>query len=209
MRAVAFLLAAVVLAPLPAAAQATRQFWGASVDFVPTWQVPDSFKVLFDASGVTVQGSEFRVGFVRGAILGGDWGVSYVRKNLSDDSLIFRNSGRVVLFPGGTTLDGVEVHKFAAIGTIRQRVQLGADFAVGVGKFKGVIAQIGALPPTIEAQEIFKPGGEAIGVLPLLRVDFIATAILAPDVKIKFAAGLDSPGYTKFSLGAVYLIGAR
>jgi hypothetical protein len=33
-----------------------------------------------------IAGSEFRIGFVRGRMLGGDWGVSYVRKRVDDGS---------------------------------------------------------------------------------------------------------------------------
>ncbi len=67
-------------------AQSDRSVWGVSGSFAPKWTTPSEMAILFDTDTAAITGSEFRAGVVRGRPLGGDWGVSFVRKNFSDDS---------------------------------------------------------------------------------------------------------------------------
>src|SRR5262245_55962385 len=218
------LVLGLLLVPALAYAQPRREFWGVDAEFVPNWTTPSAFKFLFDADSVDFAGTDFRVGFVRGAILRGDWGVAYVHRTLSDDSLVVRRQGRDCptcgsFLPGrGTTLDGVEIHKFAALGLIRQRVQLGANVAAGVGKAKGSVTQTTVSPQgattssqqsSLEASSLMSLGDHNLKVVPLFRLEFVGTALLAPDLKLRVATGLDLPGYQKVSVGVVYFIGAR
>jgi hypothetical protein len=133
-----------MLPPDSSFAQTDRSRWGVSGSFVPTWQVPREGKVLFDANEIVVEGSEFRVGFVRGRDFGGDWGVSFLRETVNDGSRVcgprescFGTFGCGLVATqyvfDDVTLTGIEVHKFLAFVTIARRVQIGMPFAGGVG----------------------------------------------------------------------------
>src|SRR5262245_32345667 len=69
--------------------------WGVAVSFAPSWKVPEGdspFGKLAEVAltagdlGYDVSGSDFRIGFVRGRHLQGDWGVSYVRRTFKEGS---------------------------------------------------------------------------------------------------------------------------
>src|SRR5262245_39195147 len=63
-------------------AQNERSYWGASVSGTPAWDTAQQVKDLLGDEGDVIEwkGKEFTIGFVRGSTLGGDLGVSYVRK---------------------------------------------------------------------------------------------------------------------------------
>jgi hypothetical protein len=208
------------LLPATAAAQISRSYWGVSGGFIPDWKVPSSFEFFFDADEVDVSGSEFHIGVVRGRMAGGDWGVSFVRKRLSDGLRVGRNIGSECAFCGtfltttDTKLNGVEVHKFVPFGTIKDRVQIGMNFSGGVGTLKGTVNQQviglnGTTNETVEAKTLFMPGGTEFDVMPLGKVELAVAGILGPDLKIRVSGGFNMPGYSKFHLTVVYLIGAR
>jgi hypothetical protein len=69
----------------PAAAQLSHPLWGVGASFTPTWRTPDYQHVLFEADSVTLSGSEFTVGVVRGDQLKADWGVSFVRRSFKPE----------------------------------------------------------------------------------------------------------------------------
>jgi len=153
----------VLLCASVADAQTDRTRWGAGVSYAPTWKVPTGdgpFATLaeqvFEASdlGLDVKGKDFRIGVVRGRSLSGEWGVSYVHRNMKDgssqggvDQQCFESG-----FPGqasqcytygdlylyrSVTLRGVEMNKFMPMVLIKDRVQIGLDVAGGFGAMKG------------------------------------------------------------------------
>jgi hypothetical protein len=205
---------------VPARAQAQRTYWGVSGEVEPVWQVPSSFKVLFDADSLTFKGSEYSIGFVRGSILGGDWGVSFVHKTVSDNSNVTRLLSSQCAGCGnyfttsGASFTGVEVHRFVPFGTIKQRVQIGMNFAGGVAELNGTVHELsvsptGAVSQNVDASTLFAPGGHQIKVIPLAKIEFAVAGILGPDLKIRAGGGFDFPGYNKFNIAVVYFFGAR
>jgi hypothetical protein len=204
----------------PADAQIRRTYWGVDGGVEPSWVVPSAFKTLFDANSVAVKGSEFRIGFVRGSIMEGDWGVSLVHKGVSDNSSVSRlqssqcNGCGNFFTTSGASMTGVEIHKFVPFGTIRRRVQIGMNFAGGVGELNGTahetsVSRSGTVSQDVDASTLFAPGGKVIKAVPLGKIEFAVAGILAPDLKIRASGGFDMPGYDKFSLTLVYLFGAR
>ncbi len=226
--AVGFLLLAV-----PTFAQ-EKSSWGLSVAFVPSWEVPSSFDVVFADEPVDVNGSEFRVGIVRGSDLGGDWGISFVQKSVSDTSTLGepvaecfrvlgcgRQGSSYVL--DEVSLVGVEVHKYVPFTTIRERVQIGMTFGGGIVRVNGqateltydpfITADNGIIlgasdrPPTVrevDASELFRRITE---VLPLGRLEFTVAAILAPGLKVRASSGIDFPEAHVVNLSISYLFG--
>ena len=47
------------------------------------------------------------------------------------------------------------------------------------------------------------------GIQPLFKLEIVGAVIAAPGLKITFGGGLNAPSTFAFSVGAVYLIGAK
>jgi hypothetical protein len=231
-------IAALVALGLFFAAHASAQesSWGVSGSFVPSWTVPRDnalSKAMFGADTLDIAGSEFRVGFVRGRMLGGDWGVSFVRRKLKDGSTIssdlYNDPQLPALTQGEFTtlrnveLKGVEVHKFTPFGTIAKRVQIGLLFGGGIASSKGELDtrtvsvdyrfsgnQMVMIPvetrETLDAKELVFPGN---GLVPLGRLEVAVAGIVAPGLKVRASGGMAFPGMHTFSIAGVYLIGAK
>lgn len=217
-------------------ASAQESSWGVSGSYVPSWKVPGDnpvFKAVFNADAVNISGSEFRVGFVRGRMHGGDWGVSFVRRTLKDGSTLssdlYNDPAMPSVQQGETTtlrnveLTGVEVHKFSPFGTIANRVQIGLLFGGGIASSKGELDtrsvwldqtfvgnRLVYTPvetrETVSAEELVYPGN---GLVPLGRLELAVAGIVAPGLKVRASGGLAFPGTHTFSITGVYLFGAR
>jgi len=229
-------LLAVVMAP--AASFAQDSHWGVVGSVTPQWKVPSQLENLFDGT-VDIKGTDFTIGIARGRVLSGDWGVSFIHKKLSDGSRVekieqrcFPVGSTTTCFPDGesivtrgVTLNGVEVHKYVSFGTIRQRVQIGMNFAGGVGTFHGDLdeRELRAEPiafdprtgqPTgfrsVETLET-KPASDLIDVstVPLLKIQPAVSFIAAPGFKVRVQGGLNLPGYEVFSVVGVVFFGAK
>lgn len=207
---VALALLVILATPMSAFAQSFNSRWGIQASFVPSWSVPDAAKPLFDADTLTVEGTEIRVGVVRGRTLGGDWGISYVQKWLDDGS--FADSSDFTRRTTGVTVRGVAIDKFAPFGTIKERVQVGIIFGIGAGQASGTVQQLDkhtGLTGEIDSKHFFSPMGEEIAVVPLARLELAVAAIVMPGLKIRASGGVNYPGVATISLGAVYLFGER
>jgi len=228
----AFLLSlCLLLAPAIAQAQSSSH-WGVSGSVTPMWQVPTQLESLFGGT-VDVKGSDFSIGVARGRDLGGDWGVSFIRKTLKDRSRVEQidaeclsngcfQSGTSILTQG-VTLTGVKVHKYVPFVTIKRRVQAGMNFAGGFGQFKGNLETHEFGVETIfdprtntrtgrqNVTTTIQPAKELVAVsrLPLADIQAAVAVIVAPGFKVRAAGGLNLPGYNVFNITAVYLFGAR
>lgn len=224
MRIAAIVLVGTLWFPSVSLAQGLRNYWGVEADVAPSWEAIDAFKGLFDADSMTFKGSGFRIGFVRGAILGGDWGVSFVRKRVDNASYVWRPSSACAscgtfLAASGNEIIGVEIHRFDPFATIKRRVQIGVDAAVGVGKLTGTVhdttvsssspAVVQTSTQDVDAFNLIAPAGHPWQVMPLGRVELAVAGVIGPDLKVRASGGFEFPGYTRFSLGAIYLFGAR
>jgi hypothetical protein len=214
----------------PPVALAQDAHWGVVGSFVPQWKVPTLLENLFDGT-VDIKGTDISIGIARGRDRGGDWGVSFIHKTMKDGSLIekidqvcfsngcFNDGGRITT--RGVTMNGLEVHKYVPFGTIRDRVQIGMNFAGGFGNFNGQFeelefnaerippfnANVGQQTQTLtvkDAKELID-----IPVVPLLKIQAAVGVIASPSFKIRFQGGLDVPGYEIFSVSGVYFFGAN
>ena len=235
-RRIAAVFAVGVLFAGVGAASAQESSWGVSGSYVPSWKVPGEnavFKALFSADAVDISGSEFRVGFVRGRMQGGDWGVSFVRRKLKDGSTLSSDLYSDPAMPSvqqgefttlrNVELTGVEVHKFSPFGTIANRVQIGLLFGGGIASSKGELDTRSVwldqtfvgnrmvytpveTTETVSAEELVYPGN---GLVPLGRLELAVAAVVAPGLKVRASGGLAFPGTHTFSIAGVYLFGAR
>ena len=232
-----FFIFAVCAALLPSAAGAQdSSHWGVAASVNPTWKVPDRFKIFFDAeTAADITSRDFSIGIARGRTLGGDWSVSYVRKNFKDGSYADATEQRCDEFvPGcflqgsrrtlrGTTLSGILAVKYINFGTIRQRVQIGLNVGGGIGSLQGdldvreydVDVTCGNQGQCTgrQTETAFTADAKtelfALPTYPLGKVEAAVGVIVAPGLKVRVAGGLDFPGTSSFNLTGVYLIGAR
>ena len=203
-----------LLFPAYATAQPDEKYWGVQASFAPKWEVKDSFRPLFDADVVSISGSEFRIGFARGRTLGGEWGVSYVRKLVKDGSFAlqspdFEPSDRTTQ---GVTVSGVSIDKFSPSGTIKDRVQIGLTYGIGVGQAKGTVTERDIQSGDsriIEAKQFFSPFGQEVKVVPLAELQLAVAVIAGPGFKMRASGGLNYPGTTTFTITGVYMFGAK
>ena len=224
-----------ILAASPAFAQDGKaKHWGVRVTFTPSWEITNQMKnVLFDDEETgTISGSnEFTIGFVRGTTLGGDWGVSFVRKPWDDGSGPTSTNQQCPVTPTncatitessltqGVYLDGFEVHWTPTFVTIKNHFQIGLNVAGGLGFMKGDVVK------TETGQEFqFGPGGpvkvpvnrsetvpakdELMPYFPMFKIEAAFSFIITPALKARFAAGANFPAYS-WNIGAVYLFGAK
>ncbi len=135
-----------------AEAQSSTPRWGVTGSFVPQWDVLSDLKILWkDAESIDYEGSEFRIGLLRGSDLEGDWSVTYLQKNVKDTSVIDSTSSgdfSGVPFRQGSLysieasnqpvkIRGIEGQKFSPLATIKNRVQIGLIFGGGIGWYEG------------------------------------------------------------------------
>lgn len=227
------LLAVLCLLLIPTAALAQNEtHWGVAAAFTPQWKVPEQLEDLFDGV-VDLEGTDFAIGIVRGRHRSGDWGLSFIHKKVKDGSRVekfdqncdFTNG----CFPEGSSfvtngvaVNGVELHKYIPFVTIKERVQIGMNFASGVGRFSGDLQERQLEPERLPGSGFPGPGrqvetltispaSELLGtsMLPLLKLQVAVGFIVSPSFKIRVQGGLDVPGYELFSVTGVVFFGAR
>jgi hypothetical protein len=212
--------------------------WGVVASVTPgqSWNIVSPLdEYIFDISGggeTEVSSTDFSIGIARGRTLGGDWGVSFVRRTIDDDSR-FESVGEVCInnscveeidefyLTQGVTYTGVEFHKFVPFVTIGSRVQVGMNFAGGVGKFDGQLEKhefrtefnfASGQPVPVRTERVTTEQMEefvSLKPFPLGKVEVAVAGIIAPGIKIRASGGFGFPGYTVFRITGVYLIGAN
>jgi hypothetical protein len=236
-----FCFAIVVFPGMPAvaAAQTTPgngSHLGAKVSVVKAWTMSDQVKDLLSDENeqVSIDGSEFEIGFVRGSTYGGDWGVSFVRKPFKDGSGVKStgqdcfNQAETICRPNtevartqNVLLTGVEVHWFIRVVNIAHRVQIGANVGGGIAQTSGqVVKTTDRFEPTafnqqgptafnpIHEEETLEAKDELFPYFPLFKLEVVGSVILAPPLKVQFAYGMNFPANSARVMG-VYLFGAR
>jgi len=225
------LIALFAIAPT-ASAQGRDSHWGVSASLVPRWSFPEALANVWNME-TDMRGAEFRVGIVRGSDLGGDVGVSFVKKRVADDSTVFLRESACVDVAGGRSacargayhitqdagMTGVEAHVFMPFTTIRNRVQIGATFAGGVARFDGTTDRF--LEHLVVSGQNVTVVNESLGtgpfkeslqdfpqdwkVAPIGRVDLGVGILMRPGLKLRVTGGVNFPGYNVFGLHVHYL----
>jgi len=209
--------------PSVAAAQEVSR-WGVGVSFTPSWKADEELRAkLLNLEGEgTIEGKEVTVGFVRGSVAGGDWGVSYVQKQIDDGATLVQGEDEC----GGICTDilrdvylrGVEFHWFLPLVTFAERVQLGVNVGGGVGFPEGTVDStvvfttppIGPFPAQTFTDTMIYAANELLyAAIPLIKAEVQAAIRIAPGLKIKASGGLNAPSVAAFRIGAVYLIGGE
>ncbi len=134
----------------PASAQSDTH-WGVAGSFVPRWEFIELLEDSMERD-IEMRGDDFRVGIIRGRQQGGEWGVSFVRRRVEDDSIVVQQETLKCVSRAnlpdvcargafhrtqGASMTGVQFHRFYPVGTIARRVQIGAVVTGGVAQLRG------------------------------------------------------------------------
>ena len=215
-RQILLVIVAVCSLASPAAAQ---DQWGVNIAMTPSWQSGPGVKALFGADRVDLSGSEFRIGFVRGIDIAGDWGMSFVNTTIAAGSTVDVDvapcgrgtCGTFLRTDERTRMTGFEFHQFQPFKTWKDRVQLGMIGAVGLGWMRGqvhkhTITAASDVDSLADGGEFYPPSKS---VVPLVRVEVAVAGIIVPGFKIRASGGFAMPGYHTFGIGFMYLIPQR
>ena len=214
LRRIIFVVVILLLVASPSLAQDN---WGVSFALTPSWQTGPGVKQLFTADRIDMEGSEFRLGLVRGQELSSEWGISFVRTTIANDSSLEKdvvpcdrgNCGTFLRTTAPTRLTGIEAHRFEALKTWKERFQLGTVGAVGVGWLRGQVYKRTTTDESdvelfdAKAGELFPP---STSVMPLLRIEIAGSALITQGLKVRASGGFSMPGYHTFNVTFVYLI---
>ena len=138
------------------------ELWGVSASYNPRWVAPGTFRYLIGAETIDLRGADFHIGFARGRVLGGEWGLSYVSQTVDPDSEIAlsdrfpedilipscspdafeaRNCGVFYGANDSLRLRGLELHRFIPFATFADRVQVGMNIGGGAGWYEGTASR--------------------------------------------------------------------
>jgi hypothetical protein len=229
------------ISPASAPSEAKASHWGIVFSATPSWYLPSSItnNIAKDGGGVTLVGTQFTVGIVRGRSTSGDWGVTFVHEPVRDGSNGFSSDTKCGFangpMPGGcfntsggavaqgVKMNGVQIHKYIPFRLIKGRVQIGIDLAGGFGKLSGTLQKTSSDTTNIQTNP--KTGqrtallsttvttesvtAELPGKVPLGRLTFVAAAIIHPAIKVRWEFGMLMPGETFSTVMVTYLFGAH
>jgi hypothetical protein len=210
--------------------------WGLTGGFTPSWKFLQPVADLIDKD-VAISGAEFEAGVVRGREEGGEWGLSFVRKNVKNGSFASSPDANCYALdngpetclpttytPIGVSMQGVELHTYIPFVTIKRRVQLGMNLAGGVGKVSGAVEErrsemdfvfdpvqrqmVPAFFDTVETNDI-KEMLAGYDIVPLAKVELAAAVLVAPGLKVRVSGGFNVPGYRAFGVTSTFLFGRR
>ena len=212
--------------PVPAASQfveTERNLWGVSASiipgFLPQWQAPQAFKAFFLADEIDLQGAEFQVGVVRGSVLGGDSGWSYIRQSVAEGSFVREDEGENsvrLTAAGDTTFEGVMYHRYAPFTTMRDRVQIGMIVSGGAGWYRGTVdrsrSEGGVVTDDrVDANLLSGLARESESrwiPMPVFRLEAAVAGVLGAGVKARVSGGYGLPHGRVIRIGIVYLVGS-
>lgn len=180
--------------------------WGVQGSFTPTWRFPDQFKnLLKDVGEIDLSGSEYTIGFARGRMSGGHWGLSLVRQRIEEGSFCQRGDCTDL---ADVSLQGFEFGSFLAFGEpfAGDRIQVGMHLGGGAGWYQGVVPWRGE---DVDVSELLTVGNQSIPI-PIFRAEFAIGVTVAPGLKIIGSGGYGFPGNRRPTVSVAYFpLGGR
>ena len=184
-----------------------ESLWGVQGSFTPTWRFPNQFKNLLKGAGeIDLSGSEYTIGFARGRMSGGHWGLSLVRQRIDEGSSFCEGSECTDL--DGVSLQGFEFGSFLAFGEpfAGDRIQVGMHIGGGAGWYRGIVAWRGE---DTDVSELLTVGNRSIPI-PIFRAEFAVAATVVPGLKIIGSGGYGFPGNRRPTVSVAYFpLGGR
>ena len=182
-----------------------EKLWGVQVSFTPEWTALKQFRSLIQADDVSLAGSEYSVGFARGRMSGGHWGLSLVRERVKKGAVCFPQEPPCYEPTGSTRLQGLAFNWFLPFGSpfAGDRIQVGMNVDVGAGWFDGMLRAGDVEMAAGELLRLQGPDGPGAPI-PIMRVEFAAGVTVAPGLKVIGSGGYGLPGSRRVTLSIAY-----
>ena len=216
MRRLIVVTAVVLLAGSPASAQFLEQFeeslWGVQASLTPEWRSAGLVRDIFGFEKFDLSGSDFTVGFARGRMRSGHWGLSFLRQEWREVSVC----GDLGCYgaTGSVRLRGVTANWFVPFGSpfAGDRLQVGMHVDAGAGWFQGNVRVDevfeGGLPldrkgTEVPAHELLPDGWQDLP-LPLFRAEVAVAVTVAPGLKVIGSGGYGFPFRRRIGISVAY-----
>ncbi|MCY4637011.1 MAG: hypothetical protein OXG04_21365 [Acidobacteria bacterium] len=206
----------VLTSHVPAHAQFLEDFeerlWGVQVSFTPEWRSEDLGGDLLNLQRLDMSGSDFTVGFARGRMRSGHWGLSLLRQRWKDAAIC--NDSECFESAGSAWLQGFAANWFLPFGApfAGDRVQAGMHVDVGGGWLQGTmrvdeVSAAGApsarAGQETSAAEILPDPWSRVPV-PLFRAEAAVAVTVAPGLKVIASGGYGLPFTRRFGVSVAY-----
>ena len=205
---------------VPANAQFLEDFeeklWGVQFTFTPAWRTAglteDLGSALFDVDRFDLSGSDYTIGFARGRMRSGHWGLSLLRQRWQDAAIC--TGFACYEATGSAWLQGFAANWFVPFGSpfAGDRVQAGMHVDVGGGWFHGTmrvddVTVAGVLPVDVglevPAADVLGEPWNAVPV-PLFRAEVAVGVTVAPGLKVIGSGGYGFPFQRRFGITLAY-----
>ena len=175
-----------------------ESLWGIQGSLTPTWRSMEQFRNLISASAVDMSGSEYTVGFARGRMSGGHWGLSLVQQRIKSGSACFTGEPECI-DATNAGLRGLEFNWFVPFGSpfAGDRVQVGMNVGLGAGWYNGTV-HVGGYDVAANVWLRFRDQKNL--PVPIMRGEFAVAGTVAPGLKIIGTGGYGLPGNRRITL---------
>ena len=218
MRTVPVAIVAILLlgaGSVPANAQFLEDFeerlWGAQFSFTPGWESVQLATNALNFDEFDLTGSDWTIGFTRGRMRSGHWGLSLVRQRWKEASIC--NGSECYEAAGSVGLRGFVANWFLPFGTpfAGDRLQAGMHVDLGGAWFEGdvrvtdVVADGAVVAPgqEVPVSDLLPEGWNSIP-LPLVRVEAAVGVTVAPGLKVIGSGGYGFPFKRSFGISVAY-----
>ena len=197
---------------VPASAQFLEDFeerlWGVQVSFTPEWRSVEQGGKILDFDRFDLSGSDFMVGFARGRMRSGHWGVSLLRQRWQEASIC--TASGCFESQDSAWLQGFAANWFLPFGSpfAGDRVQAGMHVDLGGGWFHGTArvadVTVDGLPgEEVPANDMLPDRWKNIPV-PIFRAEVAVGVTVAPGLKIIGSGGYGLPFQRRIGISIAY-----
>ena len=216
MRFILIATLAVLAGHAPAYAQFLEDFeeglWGVQISFTPEWRSEDLAGDLLNLQRLDMSGSDFTVGFARGRMRSGHWGLSLLRQRWKDAAIC--GDSECYESTGSAWLQGFAANWFLPFGSpfAGDRVQAGMHVDLGGGWLQGMMrvdevsadgAPLARAGQDTPAAEILPDPWSRVPV-PLFRAEAAVAVTVAPGLKVIGSGGYGLPFTRRFGISVAY-----
>ena len=200
-----FATALVLTSHVPAHAQFLEDFeerlWGVQVSFTPEWQSLDLIGGVLKLEEFDISGSDFTIGFARGRMSSGHWGVSLVRQRWQEMAICTKTE---CYGAGSTRLQGIAGNWFLPFGSpfAGDRLQAGMHVDLGAGWLEGTVREISAGEEVAVTELLGDPWKSY--PLPLFRAEVAVAVTVAPGLKVIGSGGYGFPFKRRIGISVAY-----
>lgn len=189
-----------------------ERLWGVEFSFTPEWRSEELGGDLLKLPRLDISGSDFTVGFARGRMRSGHWGLSFLRQRWKDAAIC--NDSECFEWTGSAWLQGFAANWFVPFGSpfAGDRVQAGMHVDVGGAWLQGTMrvdevsvdgAPLARAGLEIPASEVLPDPWSKVPV-PLFRAEVAVAVTVAPGLKVIGSGGYGLPFTRRVGISVAY-----